>query len=77
MNGLGAIVVIIYHEQTINTLGNDTVDVAFDDLDSRRAVLVESDYADRDLGTPRFLRMHCLLAYHCAKNDYSFDALQA
>ena len=45
VNGLGAIVLIIYHEQTINTLGNDTVDVAFDDLDSRRAVLVENDRA--------------------------------
>ena len=45
VNGLGAIAVIIYHEQTIDTLGNGTADVAFDDLDSRRAVLVESDRA--------------------------------
>ena len=45
MNGLGAIVAIIYHAQTIDTRGNDTVDVAFDDLDSRRAVPAESDRA--------------------------------
>ena len=55
--------------RTFDTLGNDTVDVVFDNLgfqaygNSRgRSSSPFRDYADRDLGSPRFLRMLCLLA---------------
>ena len=54
--------------RTFDTLGNDTVDVVFDNLGFQTYGLsgaIEQslrDYADRDLGSPKFLRMHCLPA---------------
>ena len=47
-----------YHEQHIRYPGNDTVEVVFYNLGSKRTVTVGSDravfrdYADRDLGSP-------------------------
>ena len=55
--------------RTFDTLGSDTVDVIFDNLAFQaygncreRSSSPFRDYADRDLGSPRFLRMHYLLA---------------
>ena len=54
--------------RTFDTLGNDTLDVFFDNLGFQaygncreRSSSPFRDYADRDLGSPSFLRMTCLL----------------
>ena len=58
--------------KTFNTLGNDTADVFFFFFRPPgfqtygncrgRSSTPFRDYADRDLGRPSFLRIHCLLA---------------
>ena len=55
--------------KTFDTLGNDTVGVVFDNLVFKdygncreRSSSPFRDYADRDLGSSRFLRIRCLLS---------------
>ena len=45
MKGLGTNVVVDYMSSTFDTLDNDTMDVVFDTLASRRAVPVEGNRA--------------------------------
>ena len=51
--------------RTFDTLDSDTMDVIFDQAHGycrERSSSPFRDYADRDLGSPRFLRVHYLLA---------------
>ena len=64
--------------KTFDTLGNDTVGVVFDNLGNcrERSSSPLKDYADRDLGSSKFLRIRCLLSQTGSWTPREFPNLQ-